>query len=68
MKRTPENMIKKQVKDYLNVRGWYHFPILQQLGSYPGISDIIAIKNGRVLFIEVKSAKGVLSPAQKRFK
>jgi hypothetical protein len=41
---------------------------MQGLGSYRGISDLIAIKNGRVLFIECKAPEGQLSKYQKRFK
>jgi hypothetical protein len=67
MKQTPENIIKKQIKDYLNVRGWFNFPVLQGLGSHPGIPDRIAIKDGRVLFIEIKSPRGNLSEPQKKF-
>jgi len=40
---------------------------MQGLGSYRGISDIIAIKNGGVLFIEVKAPGGSLSHHQRRF-
>ncbi|MDI9596568.1 MAG: hypothetical protein QM220_03440 [Atribacterota bacterium] len=64
-----ENQIKAQVKDYLNIKGWFHFHVLQGLGSYPGIPDIIAIKDNRVLFIECKRpAKGSKQrPAQVEF-
>ena len=67
-KQTPENIVKEQVKDYLNAMGWFHFPITQGMGSFRGICDRIAIKKGKVLFIECKSQKGELSPYQKRFK
>ena len=65
--QTPENLVKKQVRDYLRIRGWFVFPVMQGLGSYPGISDLIACKNGRVLFIECKAPGGVLSNYQRRF-
>jgi len=67
MKKTPENLVKREIKDWLSLKGWFHFPILQGLGAYPGIPDIIAMKNGVVLFIEVKSEKGKLSPSQQDF-
>ena len=67
-KRTPENLIKEQIKDYLDIMGWFHFPILQGLGAYKGICDRIAIKDGKVLFIEVKGPKGRLSNHQEEFK
>jgi len=59
-----ENDVKKQIKQYLTLMGWFHFHILQGLGSYLGIPDIIAIKNGRVLFLEIKKPGGKLSPGQ----
>jgi len=68
MKDTPENRVKQEVRDYLKISGWFVFPILQGLGSYRGIPDLIAIKNGNVLFIECKSENGRLSKYQKKFK
>lgn len=62
-----ENDIKKQVKDYLNIKGWFNFHVLQGLGAYKGIPDRIAIKNGRVLFIEIKKPKGKQSLNQTLF-
>ena len=66
-KATPETAIKKQIKDYLNLYGWYCFPILQSLGAHKGISDLIACKDGKTLFIEVKTSKGKQSVYQKHF-
>jgi hypothetical protein len=53
-----ENDIKNQVKDYLDLRRYFHFPLLQGLGSYSGVPDRIAIKNGKVYFIESKKPIG----------
>lgn len=49
-----EKDIRRVCKDYLLVKGWFVFHLLQGLGSYPGLSDMVAIKDGRVLFIEYK--------------
>ena len=49
-----EAEILRLVKDYLTLKGWFWFRIQQGIGVYKGISDLIAIKGGRVLFIEVK--------------
>jgi len=62
-----ENDIKKQVKQYLSLKGYFHFHILQGLGAYKGIPDIIAIKNNRVLFLEIKRPGGRQSDYQKQF-
>jgi len=62
-----ENDVKRQVKDYLSIKGWYNFPILQGLGSFNGIPDRIAIKNGRTIYLEIKRPKGKQSPGQIEF-
>ena len=59
-----ENDIKKMCKQYLTLAEWFHFHILAGLGSYLGIPDMIAIKKGRVLFLEIKKPGGKLSPGQ----
>jgi len=62
-----ENDVKKQVKQYLSLKGYFHFHIMQGLGAYRGIPDIIAIKNNRVLFLEIKRPGGRQSNYQKQF-
>ncbi len=62
-----ETDIKKQVKDYLSVKGWFHFHLLAGLGCYPGACDMIACKGGQVLFLEIKKPKGTQSEHQKEF-
>ena len=62
-----ENDVKRQVKDYLSLKGYFHFHIMQGLGAYKGIPDIIAIKNNRVLFLEIKKPTGKQSDYQKQF-
>lgn len=49
-----EKDIRRVCKDYLLIKGWFVFHLLQGLGCYPGLSDMVAIKDGRVLFIEYK--------------
>ena len=66
-KMTEETRIKDEIKSFLDATGWFHFHILQRRYAYKGISDIIAIRDGQVAFIEVKSKKGKLSPEQIKF-
>lgn len=63
-----EAQIQIDIKDYLQYHGWFVFKIHQQ-GKYAfrGISDLIAVKNGITVYIEVKTDKGRLSPDQIRF-
>ncbi|MCJ7790569.1 MAG: hypothetical protein MUP69_10435 [Candidatus Atribacteria bacterium] len=56
--KVTENDIKSQVKDYLNLRRYFHFPLTAGMGSYSGLPDRIAIKNGKVYFIESKKPIG----------
>lgn len=42
--------------------------ILVGMGVHPGFADLIVLSGGQVLFLEVKSRTGRLSPAQKVFR
>lgn len=69
---TPETNEKHAIKQFLDAKGYFHFPIMQGLGCFPGIPDRIAIKQGRVIAIEVKAIgksgkRGVQSDHQKKF-
>ena len=64
---TEETAIKKQIKQYLDYTGWKNFYLLQSMCSYPGLPDKFAIKDGIVIWIEVKSSTGKQSPGQKKF-
>jgi Holliday junction resolvase-like predicted endonuclease len=62
-----ESEIRRQVKDYLAAKGWFCFHVLQGLGAYKGITDLIAAKNSRIVFIELKTKTGKQSDYQKQF-
>lgn len=49
-------------------RGARRQAILVGMGVHPGFADLLVISEGRVLFLEVKSAKGRLRPAQDAFR
>ena len=64
-----ESDVRKVCKDYLQFKGWFVFHLLQGLGCYPGLTDMVAIKEGRVLFIECKRpVGGIHRKPQKEFK
>jgi len=67
MKPTPENMVKKSVKDLLAYLRIFNFPVLQGMGSRRGICDRIAIYKGRFVAIETKAPGKKPSDAQKEF-
>ena len=49
-------------------RGAKRQAILVGMGVHPGFADLIVLCDGRVLFLELKSLKGRLSPAQEGFR
>jgi hypothetical protein len=49
-------------------RGAKRQAILVGMGVHPGFADLLVISEGRVLFLEVKSAKGRLRPEQDAFR
>lgn len=51
---TPETALKKQIRAYLQYKKWLVIYFLQGTGCYKGLSDLCAIKDGRVIWIEVK--------------
>lgn len=62
-----ERYIQKQIKEYLTWTGWFVVKIHQSLGSHKGIADLYALKEGRHVWIEVKTPKGRQSPDQIEF-
>ena len=62
-----ESEIQAQIRDYLRWCGWFVVKIHQSLGSYRGIADLYALKDGQHVWIEVKIARGKQSDYQKRF-
>ena len=49
-------------------RGAKRQAILVGMGVHPGFADLMVLCDGRVLFLELKSRKGQLSPAQVAFR
>ena len=62
-----ENDIKRQIKDFLKLKHIFCYHLLQGLGAYPGLPDMVAHIGGRVVYIEVKKRSGKLTPAQELF-
>lgn len=62
-----ESDIRRQIQDYLRWSGWFVYYNLQGLGCYPGLSDLVAVKNGEVVNIEIKTKRGRQSEKQKAF-
>lgn len=78
MKKISEKEAQSQIKQGLEAMGWIVYRV-NNTGIYDikkksyffhgtkGISDLIAIKNSKMLFIECKSSIGKLRPEQREF-
>jgi len=63
-KKTPEGQIKSAVIQYLQFTGFYVVNMWQGQFSFKGIADIYALKNGRSIWLEIKTTKNKQSPDQ----
>jgi len=75
-----EQAIETQIRHFLNLKGIFHWKaktvgtfdqkrgVFRQNASYmKGVSDILGLHKGKLIAIEVKSAKGAVRPEQKVF-
>lgn len=58
-----EQKIQTKIIKKLELNGWYVVKLIKT--SKNGIMDLMALKNGKTMFIEVKQPNGVLSEIQK---
>lgn len=65
--KTTEGDILRAVRDFLRLHGWKVVRIHQSLGSERGIPDLVAIRGGKTVWIEVKTPNGRLSEYQERW-
>lgn len=64
-----EKTIQLNIRRFFQAMGFAVWDLSQPRATMQtaGLSDLIVIGAGRVLFVEVKTAKGVQTPAQKIF-
>lgn len=58
-----ESARQTKIKKQLEKEGWFVIKLIKT--SVNGIPDLMALKNGDTIFIEVKQPNGVLSEIQK---
>ena len=63
----PETVIQNAIRDLLRMDGWLVIRHQQNLGSYLGLTDLSAVKDGKTIYIEVKTPTGRQSAYQKQF-
>lgn len=67
-KPTSEKFITAQIRAYLRFKKIFHWKAWQGLGSEKGVPDILGVlPGGKSLLIEVKAARGRVSPHQEKF-
>jgi len=63
----PETAILRAVRDYLRVQGWLCIRMQQGIGSHKGIADLYCLKDGRSVWLEIKTPTGKQSRHQEAF-
>ncbi len=58
-----ESLVQGKIRAYLITEGWFVVKLINT--SKPGMPDLMAIKDGKVVFFEVKRMGGVVSKLQK---
>ena len=58
-----ESQIQSKIIKKLEADGWYVIKLMKT--NVNGIADLVAVKPNDVMFVEVKTEKGVLSEIQK---
>jgi len=66
-KKQPESLILASVRTALQYDGWDVTRHQQGLGSRRGFPDLTAMKDGKTLYIEIKTEIGVQSDYQVEF-
>lgn len=66
-KKQVESGLKRTIREFLMWNDFYVATIQGGPFGTAGVSDLIAVRGGRTLFLEVKTATGKLSDAQAEF-
>ncbi len=66
-----EQMTERDMQETLRMwalqNGWLAFHVFDSQRSHPGFPDLCCVKDGRLLFLELKSQKGRISPWQRQW-
>lgn len=66
--RPSERDLQRAIREVLTLHGWLVIRLLHALGTHKGLSDLVAIRRGRVVWLEVKRPGGRLSVEQQNFR
>lgn len=62
-----EKQFESQVKDLAKICGWKYYHTWRSFHSPAGFPDCCIVRGTRLLFAELKSEKGKVSPAQQEW-
>ena len=62
-----EKAFATQVEDLFKIFGWKHYHTWRSIHSPAGFPDCVMVRENRLLFAELKSEKGKVSPAQQEW-
>jgi len=65
--RVTEKQFQRSVIDMARIAGWLAYHTYDSRRSEPGFPDLVLVKPPRLIFAELKSEKGRLTPAQRRW-
>ena len=59
-----EKQFEAQIKDLAKLFGWKYYHTWRSIHSPAGFPDCVMVRNGQLIFAELKSEKGKLTPEQ----
>jgi VRR-NUC domain len=62
-----EKEFQQGVLDWARINGWLAFHAHDSRRSQPGFPDLTLVRGGLLMFVELKTASGRVSPAQQQW-
>jgi len=62
-----EKDFESQIKDLARLFGWKYYHTWRSIHSPAGFPDCVLVRQSRIIFAELKSEKGKVSPAQQEW-
>lgn len=62
-----EKQFERQVKELAKMFGWLYYHTWRSIHSPAGFPDCVMVRGSRLIFAELKSEKGKVSPAQEEW-
>lgn len=62
-----EKQFESQVKDLAKMFGWLYYHTWRSIHSPAGFPDCVMVRGDAIIFAELKSEKGIVSPPQQEW-